>query len=45
MVFASWGKDDAAAEAVCDALGYPVYDAGDFVLEGSSIHSDGKELC
>lgn len=40
--YASWEKDDAAAEAVCDALGYPVYDAGDFVLEGGSIHSDGE---
>ena len=41
-LYASWEKDDAAAEAVCDALGYPVYDAGDFVLEGGSIHSDGE---
>ncbi len=41
-LYASWEKDDAAAEAVCDALGYPVYDAGDFVLEGGSVHSDGE---
>lgn len=41
-LYASWEKDDAAAEAICDALGYPVYDAGDFVLEGGSIHSDGE---
>ncbi len=41
-LYASWEKDDAAAEAICDALGYPIYDAGDFVLEGGSIHSDGE---
>ena len=41
-LYASWEKDDAAAEAICDALDYPVYDAGDFVLEGGSIHSDGE---
>ena len=41
-LYASWEKDDAAAEAICDALDYPVYDVGDFVLEGGSIHSDGE---
>ena len=41
-MLASWEKDDAAAEAICDALDYPVYDVGDFVLEGGSIHSDGE---
>ncbi|MGC4018027.1 MAG: agmatine deiminase [Muricomes sp.] len=41
-LYASWEKDDAAAKRVCEALGYSCYDAGDFVLEGSSIHSDGE---
>ncbi|WP_347560092.1 hypothetical protein [Clostridium sp. AF32-12BH] len=27
-LYADWEKDNAVAEAVCDALGYPVYDAG-----------------
>ena len=41
-LYASWEKDDAAAEAICKSLDYPVYDAGDFVLEGGSVHSDGE---
>ncbi len=41
-LYASWENDDAAAEAICDALDYQIYDAGDFVLEGGSIHSDGE---
>ena len=35
-------KDDAAAEAFCRAIGADCYDAGDFVLEGGSICSDGE---
>ena len=34
--------DDAAAEAFCRAIGVDCYDAGDFVLEGGSICSDGE---
>ena len=44
-LYASWEKDDAAAEAVCDALGYPVYDAGDFVLEAVPFTVTEKERC
>lgn len=41
-LYAHWEKDDRAAAAVCDRLGYDVYDAHPFVLEGGSIHSDGQ---
>ena len=41
-LYASWEKDDAAAGEICKRLGYSMYDAGDFVLEGGSIHSDGE---
>lgn len=41
-LYAHWEKDDALAPALCGALGCPCYDAGDFVLEGGSIHTDGE---
>ena len=41
-LYADWQKDDAAADAVCSALGVPCYDARPFVLEGGAIHSDGE---
>ena len=41
-LYESWEKDDAAAKTICDILGYQIYDAGKFVLEGGSIHSDGE---
>ena len=41
-LYADWAKDDAAAEAFCRAIGAECYDAGDFVLEGGSICSDGE---
>ena len=41
-LYADWQKDDAAADAVCAALGIPCYDARPFVLEGGAIHSDGE---
>lgn len=41
-LYASWETDDAVAKKVCDALDYSCYDAGDFVLEGGAIHSDGE---
>ncbi|WP_029231005.1 agmatine deiminase [Butyrivibrio sp. VCB2006] len=41
-LYASWDKDDAVAERFCDMIEIPVYDAGDFVLEGGSIHCDGE---
>lgn len=41
-LYASWEKDDAAAGNICSELEYDCYDAGEFVLEGGSIHSDGE---
>lgn len=41
-LYAHWEQDDACAGRVCEYLGVPCYDAGDFVLEGGSIHSDGE---
>lgn len=41
-LYAEWQQDDAAASAVCEALGMDCYDAKHFVLEGGSIHSDGE---
>lgn len=41
-LYANWDKDDAVAAALCEALGVDCYDAGDFVLEGGSIHVDGE---
>ena len=41
-LYADWAKDDAAAERVCRSIGADCYDAGDFVLEGGSICSDGE---
>ena len=40
-LYAYWEKDDAFAKTFCDLTGYDYYDAGNFVLEGGSIHSDG----
>lgn len=41
-LYADWERDNAAAGKICDALGMDCYDAGHFVLEGGSIHSDGE---
>lgn len=41
-LYADWAKDDAAAEGFCRVIGAPCYDAGDFVLEGGSIGTDGE---
>ena len=41
-LYVQWDKDDAVAPALCAALGVDCYDAGDFVLEGGSIHVDGE---
>lgn len=37
-----WDKDNKMARKVCDLLDIDVYDARDFILEGGSIHVDGK---
>ncbi|MDW2798690.1 agmatine deiminase [Clostridium boliviensis] len=41
-LYPDWVKDNLLAERFCEKLGYVVYDATDFVLEGGSIHSDGE---
>lgn len=41
-LYAHWERDNAAARAICGALGLDCYDAQHFVLEGGSIHSDGQ---
>lgn len=41
-LYQHWEKDDQAAAAFCEALGYDYYDAAPFVLEGGAIHSDGE---
>ena len=40
-LYAHWEKDDAFAAEFMRKTGYEGYDAGDFVLEGGSIHSNG----
>ncbi|WP_230399152.1 agmatine deiminase [Novisyntrophococcus fermenticellae] len=41
-LYPNWEKDDRIAESFCEKFGYPVYDAGNFVLEGGAVHSDGE---
>lgn len=41
-LYPDYQKDDAAADAICDALRLPCYDARPFVLEGGAIHCDGE---
>lgn len=41
-LYPDYDKDDAAAPLMAEALGDDIYDAGDFVLEGGSIHVDGE---
>lgn len=41
-LYTDYARDDKAAAAICDALDMDYYDAGEFVLEGGSIHSDGE---
>ena len=41
-LYADWERDNAAAEAFCREIGADCYDAGDFVLEGGAICSDGE---
>lgn len=41
-LYASWEKDNTFASAFADHFGFDWYDAEPFVLEGGSIHSDGK---
>ncbi len=41
-LYEDYDLDDAFAAAFCEKTGYDLYDAGDFVLEGGSIHVDGE---
>ncbi|MBQ3841516.1 MAG: agmatine deiminase [Ruminiclostridium sp.] len=41
-LYASWELDDAFAAEFCRKAGFDCISAGDFVLEGGSIHSDGE---
>ena len=41
-LYPDYEKDDAAADAVCERLRIPCYNARPFVLEGGAIHSDGE---
>ncbi|MBQ3795222.1 MAG: agmatine deiminase [Butyrivibrio sp.] len=41
-LYATWDMDDKVAGSFCDLCEIDCYDAGDFVLEGGSIHSDGE---
>ena len=41
-LYKNYERDDACASELCGKLGYPVIPAGSFVLEGGSVHSDGK---
>lgn len=41
-LYASWDRDQEVARKICEVVNADCYDAGDFVLEGGSIHSDGE---
>ncbi len=41
-LYRHWERDDALAVRFCDKAGFDYYDAGDFVLEGGSIATDGE---
>jgi len=41
-LYDDYENDDVAARAFCNAINDDCYDAGDFVLEGGSICSDGE---
>ncbi len=41
-LYPRWDKDDAFASFACKKLGVKCYNARPFVLEGGSVHSNGK---
>lgn len=41
-LYDDYDRDDAFAQAVCEKLGLKCYSARPFVLEGGSVHSNGK---
>ena len=40
-----WDKDDKMTRKLCDLYNKDMYDFGDFILEGGSIHVDGEGTC
>lgn len=40
-----WDQDNKMARKLCDLLDKDVYDRRDFILEGGSIHVDGRGTC
>ncbi len=40
-----WDADDKMARKLCDLYGKDMYDFGNFILEGGSIHVDGEGTC
>lgn len=40
-----WDKDDKMARKLCDLYDADMYDFGNFILEGGSIHVDGEGTC
>ena len=40
-----WDSDDKMARKLCDLYEKDMYDFGDFILEGGSIHVDGEGTC
>lgn len=40
-----WDKDNKMARKLCDLFGKDMYDFGNFILEGGSIHVDGEGTC
>ncbi|MBR4320065.1 MAG: agmatine deiminase [Oscillospiraceae bacterium] len=43
-LYANWEQDNALAKAFCQKEKFSCYDAQHFVLEGGSIHANGKGL-
>ncbi len=40
-----WDKDNKMARKLCDLYNADMYDFGDFILEGGSVHVDGEGTC
>ena len=40
-----WDKDDKMARKLCDLYDKDMYDLGNFILEGGSVHVDGEGTC
>ena len=44
-IYYPWDFDDLLGGKICELESVDAYDAGDFVLEGGSIHVDGEGTC